>query len=140
MGERVDSEGFRIEPQFLRALKPELLRQLLELSERREALTEEIKKLQNQLGDVEDKLVALCSTVSKPSGRNKLRPQILGLLEKAGPNGLTIQQIAFELETSANSVNNWFHIYGKKTPGVKHIGPSRFSYANPLAELSSATA
>lgn len=57
-----------------------------------------------------------------------MKESIIGLLQTAGPQGLTIAEIAEKLEILKARVQAWFSGTGKRTKEVKKIGVGRWKY------------
>lgn len=57
-----------------------------------------------------------------------MKESIIGVLQEAGPKGLTIAEIAEKLDVLKARVQAWFSGTGKRTKEVKKIGVGRWRY------------
>lgn len=60
------------------------------------------------------------------SGRGQLKQQILGALKAAGPEGITVKELAEKLNANYKNVYIWFVTTGKKIAGIKKVGPAQY--------------
>lgn len=67
---------------------------------------------------------------TKPAAKGKrgaLKGQIIGLLEKAGPEGMAVKDIAAKLGVKNQNVHVWFSTTGKKVEGLSKVGEARYA-------------
>ena len=60
------------------------------------------------------------------SARGALKGQILGALKSAGPEGMTIKDLAAKLDANYKNIYIWFVTTGKKIAGIKKVGPAQY--------------
>ena|SRR3990167_7827796 len=125
------------------------LREMLNLSERKETLLTEIKKLEEQflsylglsskattqLAQVESKQVPKKVSLktpkssSKPSKGPKLPPlkkRILAALTEAGSEGITAADLAKKIKAKNGSIHSWFYNNMEKFPEIERVGQGHF--------------
>jgi hypothetical protein len=118
------------------------LKQLLKLSERKEALMAKIQAidremvlLQGEFG-VPPQNGAARVTVSGSPGRGRrgkgrarrgaLKEKILAALRASGKRGTTIRELADKLKVRSANLYVWFNGTGRNVPGLKKIGPAKY--------------
>lgn len=129
---------------MLRNIPSSVLKQLVKLSERREALMSQIQEVDRDIVRLESKFgVPLAEdgrasvTVStkspkatrKTGGRRRrgaLREGIIGALRAAGKTGTNIRQLSEKLRVPPANLYVWFNSTGKKVRGLKKIGPATY--------------
>jgi len=126
---------------MLRNVPSSTLKQLVRLTERKEALMAQIQEIdremirvQNQFGipsRESDQRAPV--TVSRPSGgilhRNKrgaLKEKIVRALRSAGKKGATIGQLSKKLKVPNANLYVWFNGTGRSVPGIKKIGVAKY--------------
>jgi hypothetical protein len=114
------------------------LRKMVKLSERKEALMSQIQELDRQMialqepGTVESRPTvhfqrAVGIRPAKPrTQRGALKEKIVGALRAAGAGGMTIQEMSTKLKVKPANLYVWFNGTGRKTKGVKKIGPAKY--------------
>jgi len=114
------------------------LRKMVKLSERKEALMSQIQELDRQMialqepGSIESRpSVHFQRTGGMKPGkprtqRGALKAKILGALRAAGARGMTIQEMSGKLKVKPANLYVWFNGTGRKTKGVKKVGPARY--------------
>jgi hypothetical protein len=114
------------------------LRKMVELSERKEALLSQIQELDRQMialqepGRVKSKpSVRFQRAVGIKPGklrtqRGALKEKIVGALRAAGARGMTIQEMSTKLKVKPANLYVWFNGTGRKTKGVKKVGPAKY--------------
>lgn len=60
-------------------------------------------------------------------GRGALREQILQALSAAGPEGITVQELATLLSTKTTNIHSWFSTNAKKISGLKKVGEAKYA-------------
>ncbi|MDX2080859.1 MAG: hypothetical protein SFU53_08755 [Terrimicrobiaceae bacterium] len=120
-----------------------VLRKLLSLSERKEALLKQIQAIESEIASVTfgGAAPAKASGSAKaakapkapagkaPKGRGRgkrgkrgaLKDQILSILHAAGDSGARVKDIADKLGINAQNIHVWFSSTGKKIPGIKRL-------------------
>lgn len=130
---------------MLRNIPSSVLKQLVKLSERREALLSQIQDVDRDIVRLESKfgvpavdndrapvtISAKQSTSPKGRGRRKtrrgaLRKAILGALGSAGKRGTTIKQLSDKLRVPTANLYVWFNSTGKTIRGLKKIAPATY--------------
>jgi len=126
---------------MLRNVPSSTLKQLVRLTERKEALMAQIQEIdremirvQNQFGipsRESDQRAPV--TVSRPGGgilhRNKrgaLKEKIVRALRSAGKKGATIGQLSKKLKVPNANLYVWFNGTGRSVPGIKKIGVAKY--------------
>ncbi|MEY2558679.1 MAG: hypothetical protein QOE34_2104 [Verrucomicrobiota bacterium] len=115
------------------------LRKMVTLSERKEALLSQIQELDRQMsalqqpaGEAESQPSRAKSferSGAKPrTARGALKARIVGALRTAGPGGLTIRELSKKLKVKPANLYVWFNGTGRKTKGVKKIGPAKYRF------------
>lgn len=118
------------------------LRKMVKLSERKEALMSQIQELDRQMAALQQPaeesfevpLRAGRSFVRPGAGsrskprvpRGALKAKIVGALRGAGARGLTIRELSEKLGVKPANLYVWFNGTGRKTRGVKKLGPARY--------------
>ena len=125
-------------------LTPSLLRHILKLSERKEALLEELKKIETDIfthfkgetipSSIADKKSSLKQkksnqakrSNSKRTPRGMIKEQIFQALAEAGSAGMKVSDIAQKIGAKNANVHVWFTNTGKKIPEIERLGPGHF--------------
>jgi hypothetical protein len=119
------------------------LKQLVKLSERKEALMAQIQEIDREMVRVQSRFgipsrnPALRAPVTvsgrpaqlnreKRSDRGALKLKIVGALRAAGRRGATIQELSRKLGVRSANLYAWFHGAGKSVPGLKKIGTAKY--------------
>ncbi len=120
-----------------------VLKQLVKLSERKEALMTEIQDIDRRMVRLQSKFgVPSLSpsrgapvTVSRASRsqsrrrrakRGALKEKIVGALRTAGHKGATIRELSEKLGVPSANLYVWFNGTGKNVRGVKKIGVAKY--------------
>ena len=61
------------------------------------------------------------------TGRGELKSQILDALKGAGEQGMTVKDLSEKLGAKYKNLYIWFVTTGKRTPGIKKVGPAKYS-------------
>jgi len=119
------------------------LRQLVRLSERKEALMAQIQEIDRQMVRVQNRFgvpslsakQGATVTVSRAvprqtrhprARRGALREKILQALSVAGKKGATIRELSTKLSVPPANLYVWFNGTGKKVRGLKKIGVAKY--------------
>ena len=119
------------------------LRQLVKLSQRKEALMAQIQNIDREMVRVQSKFgipsrnpaLRAPVTVSRRTGRPKstrrakrgaLKEKILRALRAAGSKGATIQELSSKLRVRTANLYVWFNGTGRNVPGLKKIGAAKY--------------
>ncbi len=136
-----------------------VLKKLLSLSEKKEALLEQIALIDSELARVsigapavakgrpgrKPKAAAAKAAPSAPKAvkparkaksgkRGKLKGKILSLLEAAGESGARVKDIATKLGVDPQNIHVWFSTTGKKLAGITRVESGHYKLALPGAE------
>jgi hypothetical protein len=121
------------------------LRQLVQLSERKEALMAEMMELDREMTRLQKHFTS-SSTISKRKGRRpvlrptkaarkrnkklarpgQLKAKVLRLVKRSGRRGITIADLSRKLKMKNQNLFVWFNVTGRKVPGLKKIGTARY--------------
>lgn len=117
----------------LSSLSSAQLHQLIELVKEKEALQGRLREVESALNALESGADPMSTTskVGRPrKGRRraKLKDVILKALQDAGKSGLSVKEVAAQLQANPGSVAVWFYTTGKKMKGLRKLGPGRYSF------------
>ena len=76
-------------------------------------------------------IVPPAETSLSPRGGAKhrtLKKEIVAALAKAGPDGLTLDEISKKLDVLKARIQSWFSGTGKRTPEVEKVAPGRWRH------------
>ncbi len=117
------------------------LRKMVKLSERKEALMSEIQELDRQMtaleGEADEaKRIPRKGLIrSKTRGnsgtrmqRGALKAKILSALRAAGTRGMTIRQLSEKAGVKPANLYVWFNGTGRRTAGLKKMGPAQYRF------------
>lgn len=126
----------------LSKINTSVLREMLKLSERKESLLYELKKLENEIlshltastkknGQLARKkseylINGDSSTNRKRAARGMMKNQILAVLTEAGATGMKVPHISKKIGAKNANVHVWFSSVGKKLPEIERIGAGHF--------------
>jgi hypothetical protein len=115
------------------------LRELVKLSERKEALMAKIQEIDRQMVRVQARFgipvhgddKAAPVTVSRMPARHRakrgaLKEKIVEALGKAGKKGMTIRELAAKLNAPSANLYVWFNGTGRNVPGIRKIGVAKY--------------
>jgi hypothetical protein len=119
------------------------LRQLVKLSERKEALMAQIQDIDREMMRLQSRhgvpsrnpallaQVTVSGSRSKPSSgrrvqRGALKEKILKALREGGKKGASIQELSKKLKVRSANLYVWFNGTGRNVRGLKKIGPARY--------------
>ncbi len=121
------------------------LTRLMKLIERKEALQAQIDAIDRELRSPGAAPAAASAEVSTrvrrprkaiparadgaPSPRRgAVRDAILGLMQAAGPGGITVKEIAGKLGKPTGHIHTWFSITGRGIVNVRKVGGGRWAW------------
>jgi len=119
------------------------LRQLVKLSERKEALMGQIQEIDRGMVHLQSKFGVPSASVSRgapvtvsrvarrPSGKTRtkrgaLKDKIVRALRAAERKGATIRELSKKLGVPSANLYVWFHGTGKSVRGIKKIGVAKY--------------
>jgi hypothetical protein len=129
---------------MLRNIPSATLKQLVKLSERREALMSQIQQVDREIVRLESRFGVPAAderftpvTISSKAGgarknsgrrtkRGALREAIVSALRAAGKRGTNIKQLSQKLRVPSANLYVWFNSTGKKVRGLRKIGPATY--------------
>jgi hypothetical protein len=127
---------------MLRDIPSSALKQLVRLTERKEALMAQIQELDREMIRVQNKFgipsregdQRATVTVSRAPGgpvrrRNKrgaLKEKILRTLRAAGKKGATVGDLSKKLKVPSANLYVWFNGTGRSVPGIKKVGVAKY--------------
>ena len=128
---------------MLRNIPSAILRKLVVLSERKEALMARVQDIEHEMLRVQrrveaaegrdDKTAQL--TITRPgvrkmrrqqTGRGELKEKIISALRAAGKRGITIADLSRKLRVKRANLYVWFNGTGRKVRAIKKIGPAKY--------------
>jgi transposase-like protein len=115
------------------------LRKMVKLSERKEALLSQIQELDRQMAALQQpaeegsafvRVQPLKRTSARGTKgrmeRGALKAKIIAALRAAGQGGMTIRELSDQLGIKPANLYVWFNGTGRKTKGIKKIGPAKY--------------
>lgn len=127
---------------MLRNIPSSTLKQLVRLSERKEALIAQIQEIDREMIRVQDKFgipsrdgdqrapVTVSHFRSRParrrSKRGALKAKIIRALRAAGKKGTTIGELSKKLKVPSANLYVWFNGTGKSVSGIRKIGVAKY--------------
>ncbi len=112
---------------------------MISVEEERENLVRQIKGLDARLESLHKSLkFQRASIPNKPdptstkSQHGGLKREVLDLMVKAGPSGITVKEISSYLNTKPANIHAWFHSTGKKISQISKIGEARYALTGEL--------
>jgi hypothetical protein len=126
---------------MLRNIPSATLKELVRLSERKEALMAKIQEIDREMLRVQDQFgipardgdprapVTVSRTrggIRKRSARGALKEKITKTLRSAGKRGATIEEISRKVKVPKANLYVWFNGTGKSVPGIKKIGVAKY--------------
>jgi hypothetical protein len=126
---------------MLRNIPSSTLKQLVRLSERKEALMAKIQEIDREMLRVQNKFGIPARegdqqgavTVSRPGGqmrtrskRGALKEKIIRTLRSAGKKGATVGELSKKLKVPSANLYVWFNGTGRSVRGVKKIGVAKY--------------
>jgi len=127
---------------MLRDILSSALKQLVRLTERKEALMAQIQELDREMIRVQNKFGIPSRegdqrapvTVSRAPGgpvrrrskRGALKEKILRTLRSAGKKGATVGDLSKKLKVPSANLYVWFNGTGRSVPGIKKVGVAKY--------------
>jgi len=127
---------------MLRDIPSSTLKQLVRLTERKEALIAQIQEIDREMIRVQHKFgipsregdYRASVTVSRAPGgpvrrrskRGALKEKILRALRSAGRKGTTIGDLSKKLKVPSANLYVWFNGTGRSVPGIKKVGVAKY--------------
>src|SRR5437764_6190758 len=127
---------------MLRNIPSSTLKQLVRLSERKEALMAQIQEIDREMLRVQDRFgippregdprapvtvsVSRTGLIRPRSKRGALKEKILRTLRAAGKKGATISDLSKKLKVPSANLYVWFNGTGRSVPGIKKIGVAKY--------------
>ena len=127
---------------MLRNIPSSTLKQLVRLSERKEALMAQIQEIDREMLRVQDKFGIPSRegdqqgtvTVSRAPGgpirrrskRGALKEKIIRTLRSAGKKGATVGELSKKLKVPSANLYVWFNGTGRSVRGIKKIGVAKY--------------
>ncbi len=124
---------------MFRNIPSSVLRELVKLSERKEALMARIQEIDRRMvrvqatfgipvhGDEQAAPVTVSGmTRRRRAKRGALKEKIVGALRKAGKRGATIRELAAKLHVPSANLYVWFNGTGRNVPGIRKIGVAKY--------------
>ena len=127
---------------MLRNIPSSTLKQLVRLSERKEALMAQIQEIDREMMRVQSRFGIPARegdqrapvTVSRAAGglirprskRGELKEKILRALRSAGKKGATVGDLSKKLKVPSANLYVWFNGTGRSVRGVKKIGVAKY--------------
>ena len=119
------------------------LRQLVKLSERKEALMGQIQEIDREMVQLQSKFgvpsastsrgapVTVSRAARRPSGKTRtkrgaLKDKIVRALRAAERKGATIRELSKKLGVPSANLYVWFNGTGKNVRGIKKIGVAKY--------------
>lgn len=110
-------------------------RRIAKLLARKDDLRARIVQIDQQLaayesacGEATLKSAANLPRRSKRKPRGPVKQAILALLKRAGHKGITVKEIAGQLDTSTNRVYTWFYRTGSSVTQIKKVGSAQYRW------------
>ena len=127
---------------MLRNIPSSALKQLVKLSERKEALMAQIQEIDREMVRVQSKFGVPARTDDQParvtvsgtrrqpgSGRTQrgaLKEKIVRALRSAGTKGATIRELSNKLKVPSANLYVWFNGTARNVRGIKKIGVAKY--------------
>lgn len=127
-----------------------VLRNLLGLTKRRDAVLRELSKIESAIADAYagGKAAVVAAVGAKPAGKRRGRPakaappagaasakrgkrgalksKILAALKEAGDKGVSVKDLSKQLKVKNQNVHVWFSSTGKKLGTIQKVGAGRY--------------
>jgi hypothetical protein len=127
---------------MLRNIPSSILKKLVHLTERKEALMARIQEIDREMMHVQNKFGIPSRegdqrapvTVSRVPGgpirrrskRGALKEKIVRALRSAGKKGATVGDLSKKLKVPSANLYVWFNGTGRSVPGIKKIGVAKY--------------
>ncbi|MHC1767733.1 MAG: hypothetical protein AB9869_26245 [Verrucomicrobiia bacterium] len=120
------------------------------LVERKEALAQEIERINRELQEMESGATPTASvrgatrkapspkpgrpaaakkSVSGKARRGELKKRIVAQLKTAGKDGVKVKDLAAKLGSSYGNITAFFQSTGQNIPQIKKVGPAQYAWA-----------
>ena len=118
-----------------------VLKQMVKLSERKETLMSQIQEIDRQMIRVQRSIegqspaplhqagsgsIRKARTGRRRTRRGALKESIVQTLRTAGARGITIRELSDKLRVKPANLYVWFNGTGRKTRGIKKMGPAKY--------------
>ena len=126
------------------------LKSLIKLTERKEALVLEIKKIEAQLASIiQGKPIPTGKRRGRPAKpsaaktarrakRGALKSKIYAALRAAGEEGMKVPALSKKIGVKSQNVHVWFSSTGKKLAEIKRIGKGHFKLEEKVSRAKEA--
>ena len=127
---------------MLRDIPSSALKQLVRLSERKEALMAQMQEIDREMMRVQNKFGiplregdqrAPVTVSGAPGGllrhrskRGALKEKIIRALRSAGKKGATVADLSKKLKVPSANLYVWFNGTGRSVPGIRKIGVAKY--------------
>lgn len=125
---------------MLRSIPSSVLKELVKLSERREAHLAQIQAIDRQINGVQKRFgipyretpeIRPITFSAKPSSRPRskrgvLRDKIIAALRGCGRKGATVRELSKKLRVPPSNLYVWFNGTGRNVPKIRKTGPARY--------------
>ena len=128
---------------MLRSIPSSVLKELVRLSERKEAHLAQIQAIDREINRVQTRFgipsretsESASVTISRPESRlssgrrakrGALKNKITSALRKAGKRGATVRELSAKLHVPSANLYVWFNGTGKNVRGLRKIGVARY--------------
>jgi hypothetical protein len=125
---------------MLRSIPSKVLKDLVKLSERREAHLAQIQAIDREISRVQERFGIPTRETGDPAAitfsgdssprprapRGALKDQILSALRQAGSKGATVRELSEKLRVPTANLYVWFNGTGRNVRGLKKIGAARY--------------
>lgn len=117
-------------------LNSTVLRSLIKLTDKRDALLAELKKIEASIASVTGgkapaagkpaKAAVVKAGRKKRGKRGALKEKILAALREGGAKGVAVKDLSKKLGVKNQNVHVWFSSTGRKLGGIQKIGAGRY--------------
>ena len=127
---------------MLRNIPSAVLRKLVVLSERKEALVARVQDIEQEMLRIQREMESAAGRDDKPTqptitrpglrkirhqtGRGELKQKVVSALRAAGKRGITIGELSRKLHVKRANLYVWFNGTGRKIRAIKKIGPAKY--------------
>jgi len=126
---------------MLRNIPSAALKELVKLTERKEALLARIQEIDREMVRVQRRfgipsrdddqggMVTISGSQSiahRQTGRGVLKKKIMRVLRSAGRKGVTVQELGKKLHVPTANLYVWFNETGKNVRGLRKIGTAKY--------------
>ena len=125
---------------MLRNIPSVMLRKLVVLAERKEALMARVQEIEQEMLRLQRRAETRDTKptqlrISRPglrnmrrhqTGRGELKEKIIGALRAAGKRGITIGDLSKKLRVKRANLYVWFNGTGRNVRAIRKIGPAKY--------------